>query len=90
MFGGKASIISATYLLKLEVLTTMFSWHGVELSGFQPGETIAIFGAGPVGLMAAYSAVLRQYVAARVPSTFFANLFPEFLRFSDQGLMGSS
>ncbi|MCY0898099.1 MAG: glutathione-independent formaldehyde dehydrogenase [Firmicutes bacterium] len=34
-------------------------WHGVSLSGFQPGETIAIFGAGPVGLMAAYSAVLR-------------------------------
>ncbi|KAF1991610.1 GroES-like protein [Aulographum hederae CBS 113979] len=34
-------------------------WHGVELSGFQPGETIAVFGAGPVGLMAAYSAQLR-------------------------------
>jgi len=34
-------------------------WHGVELSGFQPGETIAVFGAGPVGLMAAYSATLR-------------------------------
>ncbi len=29
------------------------------LSGFKPGETIAIFGAGPVGLMAAYSAKLR-------------------------------
>ncbi|TVY22940.1 putative zinc-type alcohol dehydrogenase-like protein [Lachnellula hyalina] len=34
-------------------------WHGVEISGFQPGESIAVFGAGPVGLMAAYSAVLR-------------------------------
>lgn len=34
-------------------------WHGVQLSGFKPGESIAIFGAGPVGLMAAYSAVLR-------------------------------
>lgn len=34
-------------------------WHGVTLSGFQPGETIAVFGGGPVGLMAAYSAVLR-------------------------------
>lgn len=34
-------------------------WHGVSLSGFQPGETVAVFGGGPVGLMAAYSAVLR-------------------------------
>jgi threonine dehydrogenase-like Zn-dependent dehydrogenase len=34
-------------------------WHGVVLSGFQPGESIAVFGAGPVGLMAAYSAKLR-------------------------------
>jgi len=46
-------------------------WHGVELSGFQPGESIAIFGAGPVGLMAAYSAILRGasnvYVVDRVP-----------------------
>ena len=29
------------------------------LSGFQPGETVVVFGAGPVGLMAAYSASLR-------------------------------
>lgn len=46
-------------------------WHGVELSGFQPGESIAVFGAGPVGLMAAYSAILRGassvYVVDRVP-----------------------
>lgn len=36
-----------------------------------PGESIAVFGAGPVGLMAAYSAVLRGasrvYVVDRVP-----------------------
>ncbi|KIM85569.1 hypothetical protein PILCRDRAFT_816765 [Piloderma croceum F 1598] len=46
-------------------------WHGVQLSGFLPGESIVIFGAGPVGLMAAYSAVLRGasevYVVDRVP-----------------------
>lgn len=45
-------------------------WHGVTLSGFQPGESIAVFGGGPVGLMAAYSAVLRGasrvYVVDRV------------------------
>ncbi|KJA20427.1 hypothetical protein HYPSUDRAFT_88698 [Hypholoma sublateritium FD-334 SS-4] len=46
-------------------------WHGVQLSGFKPGESVAVFGAGPVGLMAAYSAVLRGasdvYVVDRVP-----------------------
>lgn len=45
-------------------------WHGVEISGFQAGESIAVFGAGPVGLMAAYSAALRGasniYVVDRV------------------------
>jgi glutathione-independent formaldehyde dehydrogenase len=34
-------------------------YHAVELSGFRPGESIVIYGCGPVGLMAAYSAVLR-------------------------------
>ncbi|VDB85592.1 unnamed protein product [Peniophora sp. CBMAI 1063] len=45
-------------------------WHGVQLSGFKPGESVAVFGAGPVGLMAAYSAKLRGasavYVVDRV------------------------
>ncbi|KID91952.1 glutathione-independent formaldehyde dehydrogenase [Metarhizium guizhouense ARSEF 977] len=39
-------------------------WHGVQLSGFAPGESVAVFGAGSGGLMAGYSAVLRG--AARV------------------------
>ncbi len=34
-------------------------WHGVELSGQRPGESVVVFGAGPVGLMAAHSAMLR-------------------------------
>lgn len=46
-------------------------WHGVEISGFKSGESIAVFGAGPVGLMAAYSAQLRGasrvFVVDRVP-----------------------
>ncbi|KAF9047684.1 hypothetical protein BJ165DRAFT_1467690 [Panaeolus papilionaceus] len=45
-------------------------WHGVQLSGFKPGESIVVFGAGPVGLMAAYSATIRGasevYVVDRV------------------------
>lgn len=34
-------------------------YHGTELAGVRPGETVAVYGAGPVGLMAAYSAVLK-------------------------------
>ncbi|HET7013309.1 MAG TPA: glutathione-independent formaldehyde dehydrogenase [Streptosporangiaceae bacterium] len=39
-------------------------YHGTELAGVKPGDTVAVFGAGPVGLMAAHSASLRG--AARV------------------------
>ena len=34
-------------------------WHGVELSGMEAGDVVAVFGAGPVGLMAAHSAMIR-------------------------------
>jgi glutathione-independent formaldehyde dehydrogenase len=34
-------------------------YHGTELAQVSPGDTVAIFGAGPVGLMAAHSASLR-------------------------------
>lgn len=47
----------ADFILLADIFPT--GWHGVALSGFKPGESIAVFGAGPVGLMAAYSAVLR-------------------------------
>lgn len=47
----------ADFILLADIFPT--GWHGVSLSGFQPGETVAVFGGGPVGLMAAYSAQLR-------------------------------
>ena len=47
----------ADFALLADIFPT--GWHGVSLSGFQPGESIAVFGAGPVGLMSAYSAILR-------------------------------
>jgi glutathione-independent formaldehyde dehydrogenase len=34
-------------------------YHSTELAGVHPGETVAVYGAGPVGLMAAYSALLK-------------------------------
>ncbi len=39
-------------------------YHGCELAGVGPGHSVAVFGAGPVGLLAAHSAILRG--AARV------------------------
>src|SRR5690242_527162 len=46
-------------------------YHGTELAQVLPGESVAVFGAGPVGAMAAYSALIRGaaevYVVDRVP-----------------------
>lgn len=34
-------------------------YHGCEMADVRPGDSVAVYGAGPVGLMAAYSALLR-------------------------------
>jgi glutathione-independent formaldehyde dehydrogenase len=34
-------------------------YHGAVLADVSPGESVAVFGAGPVGIMAAYSCVIR-------------------------------
>ncbi|QLG62870.1 glutathione-independent formaldehyde dehydrogenase [Halorarum salinum] len=58
------------FILLADVFPT--GWHGTELADLQPGESIAVYGAGPVGTMAAYSAKLRGaseiYVVDRVES----------------------
>jgi glutathione-independent formaldehyde dehydrogenase len=45
-------------------------YHGAEIADVGPGETVAVFGAGPVGIMAAYSCLIRGaavvYVVDRV------------------------
>ncbi|KAJ4142814.1 hypothetical protein NW754_010253 [Fusarium falciforme] len=45
------------YLLVSDIFAT--AWTGVTWSGFLPGDTVAVFGAGPVGLLVTYSALLR-------------------------------
>lgn len=47
----------ADFALLADIFPT--GWHGLVLSGFKPGETVAVFGGGPVGLMAAYSGIIR-------------------------------
>jgi glutathione-independent formaldehyde dehydrogenase len=58
------------YALLADVFPT--GYHGCELAGVSPGETVAVFGAGSVGLLAAYSALLRGaaqvFVVDRVPA----------------------
>jgi glutathione-independent formaldehyde dehydrogenase len=73
--GGQAEFLRVPYadvnLLELPPGTehendfTMLSdifptgWHGTVLAGMQAGDRVAVFGAGPVGLMAAHSAMIR-------------------------------
>jgi glutathione-independent formaldehyde dehydrogenase len=73
--GGQAELLRVPYadfnLLDLPpgddfendftMLSDIFptGWHGTELAGMQSGDTVAVFGAGPVGLMAAHSARIR-------------------------------
>lgn len=57
------------FVLLADIFPT--GYHAVMLAQVEPGETVAIFGAGPVGLLAAYSALLRGaahvYVVDKVP-----------------------
>ena len=93
--GGQAEYLRVPYgdvnLLKLPEGTehendfTMLSdifptgWHGTELAGLAPGDDVAVFGAGPVGLMAAHSALIRG--AARV---FVVDKEPDRLALADK------
>ncbi|MFC4331534.1 glutathione-independent formaldehyde dehydrogenase [Streptomyces andamanensis] len=57
------------FVLLADIFPT--GYHGCELAQVTPGESVAVFGAGPVGLMAAYSALLRGaskvFTVDRVP-----------------------
>jgi threonine dehydrogenase-like Zn-dependent dehydrogenase len=45
------------YVMLADIWPT--GWHAVELAGLQAGESIVIYGGGPVGLMAALSASIK-------------------------------
>ena len=47
----------ADFALLADIFPT--GYHGAALADVSPGESVAVFGAGPVGLMAAYSCVIR-------------------------------
>ncbi|MBC7413629.1 MAG: glutathione-independent formaldehyde dehydrogenase, partial [Herminiimonas sp.] len=45
------------YVMLSDILPT--GYHATELAGVQPGDTVVIYGAGPVGLMAATSSFIK-------------------------------
>jgi glutathione-independent formaldehyde dehydrogenase len=57
------------FLLLSDVFPT--GYHAAELAGVAPGKTVAIFGAGPVGLLAAHSSFIKGasevYVIDSIP-----------------------
>ncbi len=58
------------FVLLADIFPT--GWHSLQLAQFQPGQIVVIYGAGPVGLLAAYSAKLQGaaqvFVVDCVPS----------------------
>jgi threonine dehydrogenase-like Zn-dependent dehydrogenase len=45
------------YVMLADIFPT--GYHATELACVEPGESVVVYGCGPVGLMAAYSAILR-------------------------------
>jgi glutathione-independent formaldehyde dehydrogenase len=46
------------YVMVADIFPT--GWHSTELAGVEAGDSVVVYGAGPVGLMAAYSATLKS------------------------------
>ena len=47
----------ADYVMLSDIFPT--GWHCTRLADMQPGDSMVVYGAGPVGLMAAYSAMIQ-------------------------------
>ena len=46
------------YVMLADIFPT--GYHATEMANVQPGDSVVIYGSGPVGLMAAYSAILKS------------------------------
>jgi threonine dehydrogenase-like Zn-dependent dehydrogenase len=65
------------YLMLSDIFAT--GWDALNYAGFKAGDTVAIFGAGPVGLMALHAAKIRG--ASRIYSVDYV---PERLALAEQ------
>ncbi|CAG8976160.1 hypothetical protein HYALB_00010029 [Hymenoscyphus albidus] len=69
--GNSSANNDLDWLMISDIFAT--AWGGLDYAGFQSGDSVAIFGARPVGILTAYSAFLRGathvYVVDSVPSS---------------------
>lgn len=65
------------YVMLADIWPT--GWHATRLSGLVPGESMTVFGSGPVGLMAAYSSILQG-----ADQVFVIDRHPDRLRLAEQ------
>jgi threonine dehydrogenase-like Zn-dependent dehydrogenase len=65
------------YVMLADIFPT--GWHATRLADLHPGESIVVYGAGPVGLMAAYSAKIQG--AKRI---FVVDRHPDRLRLAER------
>jgi threonine dehydrogenase-like Zn-dependent dehydrogenase len=65
------------YVMLSDIFPT--GWHATRLAGLRPGETCVVYGCGPVGLMAAYSAMLQGASKVMV-----VDRHPDRLRLADR------
>ncbi|HWB84124.1 MAG TPA: glutathione-independent formaldehyde dehydrogenase [Bryobacteraceae bacterium] len=67
--GKEGDELEDDFVLLADIFPT--AWHATEQACVQRGDSVAVFGAGPVGLLSAYSAFLRGaaevYVVDRAP-----------------------
>lgn len=67
--GTPGDDLEDDFILLADILPT--SWHATVLAGVESGDSVAVFGSGPVGLLAAYSAILQGaaevFVVDRAP-----------------------
>ena len=65
------------YVMLADIFPT--GWHATRLADMSPGDSVVVYGAGPVGLMAAYSAMIQG--ASRVWSV---DRHPDRLRLAEE------
>ncbi|RYO96018.1 hypothetical protein DL764_007555 [Monosporascus ibericus] len=73
---GEAISLADDYVMLSDIFPT--GWTALDYAGFRTGDTVAIFGAGPVGLMAAYSAIIRG-----ASTVYSVDYVPERLRLAE-------
>jgi threonine dehydrogenase-like Zn-dependent dehydrogenase len=65
------------YVMLADIFPT--GWHATRLAELRPGESVVIYGAGPVGLMAAHSAMIQG-----AKQVFVVDRHPDRLRLAEQ------